>query len=63
MLTLDVKSLFVNVTADEPLGVTLQKLRDSTLLPPERIAHLLKMCLRKTYFTFRSEYYTNMNAH
>ena len=68
MVSFDVKSLFTNVPVSEALEVTLQGLRegsalkDRTLLPPERITHLLELCLRTTYFTFRSEFFQQQDG-
>ena len=63
MVSFDVKSLFTNVPVDETLEVVLRCLQDDdtlmdrTELPPERLTHLLELCLRTTYFTFQGSFY------
>ena len=57
-MSFDVRSLFTHVTVSEALEANLQRLQEDTtlagrtLLPPERIIHLLELSLRPTYFTF-----------
>ena len=63
MVNFDIKSLFLNVPVDEALEVILQRLtedetlEDRTALTPEQVTHLLELCLKTTYFSFREEFY------
>ena len=63
MVSFDIKSLFTNVPVDEALEVILQRLtedetlEDRTALTPEQITHLLELCLKTTYFSFREEFF------
>ena len=58
MVSFDVTSLFTNVPVEEAVHVIREKLQenrtlqDRTTLPANRVADLLEMCLRSTYFTF-----------
>ncbi len=68
MVSFDVKSLFTNVPLPEALDVIKDKLvKDENLddritLNAEQITHLLKVCLRTTYFVFNKEYYEQQNG-
>ena len=63
MVSFDIKSLFTNVPVEEALQVINDRLcKDETLsertaLEPEQVTHLLELCLRTTYFSFRGEFY------
>ena len=63
LVSLDVSSLFTNVPVGEAVSVIREKLRedetlgDRTILSPERIAELLEMCLRSTYFSYGGNFY------
>ena len=63
MVSFDTKSLFTNVPVDKALEVILQRLtedetlEDRTALTPEQVTHLLELCLKTTYFSFREEFY------
>ena len=55
-------SLFTNVPVDEAVSIIRERLRenrtlgDRTSLSLERIADLLEMCLKYTYFSFGGNY-------
>ena len=61
--TPDVSSLFTNVPVDEAISVIRERLRkdetlrDRTILSPERVAELLEMCLKSTYFSYGGNFY------
>ena len=62
-VSFDVTSLFTNVPIEEAVGVIRDKLREDedlverTPLSPDRVAELLSLCLRSTYFSFGGEFY------
>ena len=68
MVSFDIKSLSTNVLVDVALEVILQRLtedetlEDRTALTPEQVAHLLELCLRSTYFSFREEFYQQTDS-
>ena len=63
MLSFDVKSLFTNVPVQEAVDVILnilkedESLEDRTVLTPDVIAELLRLCLNSTYFVYQGKYY------
>ena len=63
LVSFDVSSLFTNVPVGEAVSIIRERLRedetlgDRTSLSPERIADLLEMCLRSTYFSFGGNFY------
>ena len=63
MVSFDIKSLFTNVPIDGALKVIKERLNEGetlserTALEPEQVTHLLEICLRTTYFSFRGEFY------
>ena len=63
LVSFDVSSLFTNVPVGEAVSVIYERLRedetleDRTSLSPERIADLLEMRLRSTYFSFGGNFY------
>ena len=63
LVSFDVSSLFTNVPVDEAISVICRKLEedgilgDRTFLSPERIAELLGMCLKSTYFSYGGSFY------
>ena len=58
-----VSSLFTNVPVDEAVQVNCDRLRqdealaDRTTLSPDRVADLLEMCLKPTYFSYGGEFF------
>ena len=58
LVSFDVSSLFTNVPIGEEVHVIQAKLREDdslderTPLMPDRVAELLDMCLRSTYFSY-----------
>ena len=60
---LDVSALFTNVPVDEAISVIHMRLGedgtlgDRTILSPERVAELLEMCLKSTYFSYGGNFY------
>ena len=52
-----------NVPVEEVLKVTQERfcedetLEERTALEPEQVTHLLELCLRSTFFSFRGEFY------
>ena len=64
MASFDVTSLFTNVPVDESVHIIRSKLQDDetledrTPLSPNRVAELLEMRLKSTYFSYRG---TSMN--
>ena len=60
---LDVSALFTNVPVDEAISVIHMRLGedgtlgDRTILSPERVAELLEMCLKSTYFSYGGSFY------
>ena len=63
VVSFDVSSLFTNVPVGEAVSIIHERLRedgtlgDRTSLSPERIADLLEMCLKSTYFSFGGNFY------
>ena len=63
LVSFDVSSLFTNVPVGEAVSINRERLRedgtlgDRTSLSQERIADLLEMCLRCTYFSFGGNFY------
>ena len=64
LVSLDVTSLFTNVPINEAVDVIHRKLAAEeddlmvrTPLPAERIAELLQLCLKSTYFNYNGEFY------
>ena len=63
LVSFDVSSLFTNVPIGEAVQVIQAKLREDdslaerTPLSPDRVAELLDMCLRSTYFSYSGEFY------
>ena len=63
LVSFDVSSLFTNVPVGEAVSIIHKRLMedetlgDRTSLSPERIADLLEMCLRSTYFSFGGNFY------
>ena len=63
LVSFDVSSLFTNVPVGEAVSIIRERLMedetlgDRTSLSPERIADLLEMCLRSTYFSFGGNFY------
>ena len=68
MVSFDIKSLFTNIPMDEALEVIHRGLSedellgDRTILTAEKVTHLLELCLRTTYFSFRREYYQQVDG-
>ena len=63
LVSFDVSSLFTNVPVDEAISVIRRRigedeaLGDRTILSPERVAELLEMCLKSTYFSYGGNFY------
>ena len=63
LVSFDVSSLFTNVPVGEAVSIIRERLgedgtlEDRTSLSSERIADLLEMCLRSTYFSFGGNFY------
>ena len=63
MVSFDVSSLFTNVPIKEAVDVIRDRLEgdeslgDRTPLSPGRVAELLQLCLRSTYFSFNGEFH------
>ena len=63
LVSFDVTSLFTNVPIEEAVGVIRDKLREDenlverTPLSPDRVAELLSLCLKSTYFSFDGVFY------
>ena len=62
LVSFDMSSLFTNVPIGEAVQVIRAKPRDDdslterTPLSPDRVAELLDLCLRSTYFSFGGEF-------
>ena len=56
LVTFDVTSLFTNVPTDEAVDVMHRK------LAAERIAELLQLFLKSTYFRYNGEFYKQMQG-
>ena len=63
LVSFDVTPLFTNVSIEEAVGVIRDKVREDedlverTPLSPDRVAELLSLCLKSTYFSFGGEFY------
>ena len=63
MVSFDIKSLFTNVPVEEALQVVNKRLCEDETLPErtplesQQVTHLLELCLKTTYFSFRGEFY------
>ena len=62
LVSFDVTSLFTKVPINEAVDVIHRKLMEEDLveqtpLPAERIAELLHLCLKSTYFSYNGEFY------
>ena len=63
LVSFDVSSLFTNVPVDEAVRVIRDRLRqdealaDRTTLSTDRVADLLEMCLKSTYFSYGGEFF------
>ena len=63
MVSFDVSSLFTNVPISEAVDIIRKRLdeddslEDRTPLSPQRVAELLQLCLRSTYFSFNGAFY------
>ena len=63
LVSFDVTYLFTNVPIGEAVEVIWDKLREDedlaerTPLSPDRVAKLLGLCLRSTYFSYGGEFY------
>ena len=63
MVSFDVSSLFTNVPIGEAVDIMRARLEEDeslgerTPLSPGRVAELLQLCLRSTYFSFNGEFY------
>ena len=63
LVSFDVSSLFNNVPIDEAVRAIHDRLRndetlcDPTTLSPDRVAELLEVCLRSTYFCYQGTFY------
>ena len=62
LVSFDVTSLFTNVPIGEAIDVIRDRLREDedlterTPLSPDRIAELLGLCLKSTYFSYGGEF-------
>ena len=63
LVSFDVCSLFINVHIQEAVDVVCRCLQEDdslekrTILQPDSITELLKLCLKSTYFYFKGEFY------
>ena len=63
LVSFDVTSLFTNVPIGEAVEIIRDRLREDedlverTPLSPDRIAELLSLCLKSTYFSYGGEFY------
>ena len=63
LVSFDVSSPFTNVPVEEAISVIRERLRedetlgDRTILSQERVAELLEICLKSTYFNFGRNFY------
>ena len=63
LISFDITSLFTNVPTEEAVEIIHRKLAEEedlverTPLSPERIAELLQVCLKSTYFSYNGEFY------
>ena len=63
MVSFDVKSLFTKVPIDECLDIVEEKLREDdtlgerTMMSPQTISSLIKLCMTFTYFGFENDIY------
>ena len=68
LVSFDVSSLFTNVPVDEAVHVICDRLwkdealADRTTLSPDRIADLLEMCLKSTYFSYGGELFEQLEG-
>ena len=62
LVSFDVSSLFINVLIDEAIWIICDRLwndetlSDRTTLSPDRVAELLEVCLRSTYFCYKGTF-------
>ena len=64
IVSFDVSSLFTNVATPTGEAIDIiryrleeESLEDRTSLSPHRVAELLQLCLRSTYFRFNGEFF------
>ena len=63
LVSFDVTSLFTNVPTDEAVDIIHRRLledeelEERTPLSPDRIAELIRLCLKSTYFSYDGEFY------
>ena len=63
LVSFDVTLLFTNIPTDEAVDVIHRRLledeepEERTPLSPDRIAELLRLCLKSTYFSYDGEFY------
>ena len=63
LVSFDVSSLFTNVPVDEAVQVIRDRLQqdemlaDRTTLSPDKVADLLEMCLKSTYFSYGGDFF------
>ena len=69
LVSFDVKSLFTNIPIDEAVRVIFEKMKenedlvsDRTSLTTDRIADLLELCLRSTYFMYQGEFFEQQDG-
>ena len=69
LVSFDVKSLFTNIPIDEAVRVIFEKMNeneelvsDRTSLTTDRIADLLELCLRSTYFMYQGEFFEQQDG-
>ena len=63
LVSFDMSSLFTNVPVDEAVQVIRDRLQqdemlaDRTTLSPDKVADLLEMCLKSTYFSYGGDFF------
>ena len=63
IVSFDISSLFTNVPIVEAVDIIRDRLKEDdsleyrTPLSHQRVAELLELCLRSTYFSFNGEFY------